>query len=273
VGLLYSGGIDSNIISSVIEEKIPRFTGGMHGDSDLIFAASMQKEGYNVHLVDINQIQFKQRLKQMVELRGEPLSVPNEVVLSFLGEAWAKSGGKVLLSGEGADEFFGGYDRVFRWAANIKDFNLEEFLAYYSYGNKSEIPEWLLSKLKEFFNRLEDLCPFEKVRYFFIKKHLPTLFRRLDFALMFAGIEGREPLATYDLLQLALRFSPNSLVNQEVGKIPLRIFAERRFGAEFAFAKKVGFPIDLVKIYSGRPARDRFENYDFWHRENIRILG
>ena len=36
----------------------------------------------------------------------------------------------------------------------------------------------------------------------FIKYHMPILFRRLDFSLMAAGIEGREPLANDHLFQI-----------------------------------------------------------------------
>ena len=41
----------------------------------------------------------------MIKLRCEPLSVPNEVVLSIIANKAKKDGVKVLISGEGADEF------------------------------------------------------------------------------------------------------------------------------------------------------------------------
>ena len=57
-------------------------------------------------------------------------------------------------------------------------------------------------KIENIFDKCRLVSPFEKVRWFFIKYHMPILFRRLDFSLMAAGIEGREPLANDHLFQI-----------------------------------------------------------------------
>ena len=121
------------------------------------------------------------------------LSVPNEVVLTFLAEKWAESGGKVLISGEAADEFFAGYDRVFHWAAGLGEFSVTEFLARYCYIPVSSLDQSVIRSAEEFFDQIAGLTPFEMVRYFFVKKHLPVLFR-LDFALIRRGRGRTRPL-------------------------------------------------------------------------------
>ena len=68
----------------------------------------------------------------MIELRKEPLSVPNEVILSFLAGEWSQRGGKVLLSGEAADELFAGYDRIYSWAFQKQEFDTKQFLEHYA---------------------------------------------------------------------------------------------------------------------------------------------
>ena len=270
VGLLYSSGIDSNLIKKSVENVFECFTGGFAGDYDLEFAKLQSSERINI--VEINNEIFRGRFIDMIKLRKEPLSVPNEVILSFLGESWKRKGGKVLLSGEAADEFFAGYDRIYSWALEVEDFNIDDFLAHYAYVPVEQIGDTIKEHLQEFFNNLNGLTSFEKVRQFFIKKHLPLLFRRLDFSLMYAGIEGREPLASLSMYNLAMKFNPQDLFGKSLGKLPLRLIASNQLGQEFAFKKKVGFPIDVKNIFYQKPALNRYENYSVWTKENLKIL-
>lgn len=274
VGLLFSGGIDSNLINSCCKSPLRRFTGGFAQDYDMRFASSQRENGMakDLTLVEVSANQFRQRMKEMVILRKEPLSVPNEVILSFLAEAWSNDGGKVLISGEAADEFFAGYDRIFRWAASIKEFEVEKFLEYYCYTTLDEIPLKVIEHTRDFFCKIRHLGPFEMVRFFFVTKHLPILFRRLDFALMYHGVEGREPLASKAIFKLAMKCGPSSLFRGVLGKLPLRLLAEREIDSEFAFAKKVGFPIDLGLIFKNRQSLNNDENYKIWRDSNLKIL-
>jgi asparagine synthase (glutamine-hydrolysing) len=270
VGLLYSGGIDSNLLNEICNKNLQKFTGGFQGDFDLEHSRKINNDtSKNIVLVEVSNEEFKKRFYEMVKLRKEPLSVPNEVILSFLAENWARTGGKVLISGEAADEFFAGYDRIFYWASNTKEFNVHEFLKHYCYVPIDEIPERIYEKTHEFFEVIKFLGPFEMVRYFFIKKHLPVLFRRLDFSLMFAGVEGREPLASFKMFKLALKCGPQSLFYDTLGKLPLRNLAQELVDKDFAFATKVGFPVDLGFIFRNSPSKSKYENYSIWCDENI----
>lgn len=274
VGLLYSGGIDSNLLSSLTETRLRRFTGGFSGDYDFEFARRQQAAGspHTTTLIEVSDSAFRERFREMIRLRKEPLSVPNEVILSFLAEAWAKQGGKVLISGEAADEFFAGYDRIFGWAARAPRFDLEQFLGLYCYLPLEELSQPIIGRAGRFFAGLADLSPFEQVRFFFVKKHLPVLFRRLDFALMFGGIEGREPLASSRVFELAMQCGPKDLMADNLGKIPLRALAARELGQDFAFAEKVGFPVDLGRVFRGKAAEGRHGNYRIWCEENLEVL-
>jgi asparagine synthase (glutamine-hydrolysing) len=270
VGLLYSGGIDSNLVKTLAGREFQCFTAGLDGEHDVEFA---RKTDTNIHLTQISTGDFQRRLRDMVALRKEPLSVPNEVLLSFLAEEWARRGGKVLLSGEAADEFFAGYDRIFLWAYEAEAFDVNGFLERYAYVEFPEIPEWIVEKTKDFFDALGDLDPFAKVRQWFLKIHLPILFRRLDFGLMYAGIEGREPLARLDIFKLAMQIDPADFFARGVGKYPLRLIAAAELGDGFAFATKVGFPIDLKQMYCGETSRDRADNYRIWRAANLKELA
>jgi len=274
LGLLYSGGIDSNLIDILTKRGLKRLTGGFDGDYDVDYVQghSFNNEKKYSEIIIVDDKNFRDRFYEMIRLRKEPLSVPNEVVLSFLGDYWAENGGKVLISGEGADEFFAGYDKIFIWAAEAKKFDINRFIELYCYIKRNEVSEEIFNKLEDFFEPLVDLGPFEMVRFFFIKKHLPVLFRRLDFALMFSGIEGREPLASLEIFKFALQCGPGELLNDSFGKLPFRLLAKKKIGEEFAFSKKVGFPVDLGMIFRNKSTKDRYENYRIWYEENMEVI-
>ncbi|BBY80083.1 asparagine synthetase B [Mycolicibacterium pulveris] len=271
VGLLLSGGIDSNLIRAYSHRKFQCFTGGTENDYDVEYAESLGSGA--VHIVDVSRQKFRTRFSEMIQLRKEPLSVPNEVILSFLAERWQKNGGRVLLSGEAADEFFGGYDRIFYWAANAERFCIDTFLNLYSYADERSIAEDIRADFEHFFRSLPGISPFESVRQFFLKKHLPVLFRRLDFALMYAGVEGREPFAHYEMFKLAMRIKPSQLFINKIGKRPLRELAAKCYGDKFAFEPKVGFPIDVGSIFGYGKTEDRISNYKVWRQENMRLIA
>jgi len=268
VGLLFSSGIDSNLIKHSSNEVFQCFTGGLDGDYDLDFANKLSSKEINTFKVDKDE--FLERFINMKELRKEPISVPNEIVLSFLAEKWRAVGGRVLLSGEAADEFFAGYDNIYYWALGNENFTVNEFLDRYAYVPSIKVSEDIKENLKEFFSSLQGLSSFEKVRQFFVKKHLPLLFRRLDYSLMYSGIEGREPLASSAIYSLAMRFNPKDLFFKSRGKFPLRTIASYYLGDEFAYREKVGFPIDVKKIFNGAPSSNRYDNYSVWSKENLK---
>jgi len=265
VGLLLSRGVDSNLIKELGDFQ-QFYTIGFTGDEDIEYLRTTNTP--NLTIIDCESKDYLDSFNYLLKLRGEPMSVPNEVLLYRVSTVAAKDGIKVLLSGEGADEFFGGYDRIFRWSANAESFNLDEFLQLYCYKPPAKESK-LYQKFKEIFDSVNLSCTFEMVRWFFIRYHMPVLFRRLDFALMAAGIEGREPIANQHIFDLATKFSKIELMDNNLGKLPLRQVIEKYLGTEFAFEKKVGFPVDLTKVFSNP---DNLSSYDLWFQENLKVL-
>jgi asparagine synthase (glutamine-hydrolysing) len=264
IGLLLSGGIDSNLIRYNIP-RVDYFSGGFTDDFDYKY---LKKNNIKVNFTKVTKSNFLKRLRKLIYLRGEPLSVPNEVVLSLIAKNAKRKKIKVLMSGDGADEFFGGYDRVFDWSLKNR-FTVEKFCDFYCYNkiNKDSL-EFL--NLKKFFNKLKKLSCFEKVKFFFIKFHLPILLRRLDFSLMSEGIEGREPFLSKEVFIESMKYNKNELMRDKLGKRPLRTISKKYFGQKFASLKKVGFPIDMSRIIKYK--NGRISNYNLWFRLNQKIL-
>ncbi len=265
IGLLLSKGVDSNLIRfSGDFNKL--YTVGFDGDEDIEY---LIKENIpNLKAFKVNEEQFRVAFQNLLKLRQEPLSVPNEVLLYLIASEAKKDGIKVLLSGEGADEFFGGYDRIFTWASKISQFDLDSFLKLYSYEPVSK-NNFLYRYIKKIFQECSISDPFELVRWFFIRFHMPVLFRRLDFALMAAGVEGREPLANHHIFDICKSMAAKDLMINDLGKKPLREILALHMGREFAFESKVGFPVDLTKIFNNPEGKS---SYELWFSKNLEVL-
>tara|TARA_Y100001958_G_scaffold126845_1_gene94577 strand:- start:2494 stop:4428 length:1935 start_codon:yes stop_codon:yes gene_type:complete len=132
VASLLSGGLDSTIISSIINEII--------GKNFLAYSIGYTNKGYNEftysklvskklnmkHKVFSSEpeLYFKD-MKKLIKLRDQPLTIPNEVTQFQLCREIKKKA-TVVLSGCGADELFCGYGRIFSSVEDykrIKDIN------------------------------------------------------------------------------------------------------------------------------------------------------
>lgn len=266
VGLLLSRGIDSNLLRN-LGSFDKYYSIGFLGDEDIIYLDNENIDGLKTIICTPDK--YKEAFDYLLELRGEPMSVPNEVLLYIIAKEAASDGVKVLLSGEGADEFFGGYDRIFNWANSKTEFDLDEFLDKYCYlvPDKDSL---LYKKFYDLFSTVKLNSVFEIVRWFFIRYHMPILFRRLDFALMAAGVEGREPIANLHTFTKSVKISPDSLMDGKLGKNILREIVATYMGTEFAYEEKVGFPVDLKKVFKDD---SKLSSYELWFRENIKVLA
>lgn len=108
VGLLLSGGIDSSILGTFADEGTNCFTYNMPHSPDFKQASSFAKEHSLKHHVVEDEKFSMQRLKEAVYALEEPLADSIiEPTYKLLGET--RKHVKAVLSGEGADELFGGY--------------------------------------------------------------------------------------------------------------------------------------------------------------------
>jgi asparagine synthase (glutamine-hydrolysing) len=122
VGAYLSGGVDSSAIAALMSQMstqpVRTFTIGFpeEGFNEFEYSrivAEQYKTSHEEILIDAKK--YMGTLKEMIEIKDAPLGVPNEVPLFLMSQALKKHI-TVVLSGEGADEIFGGYGRIFRSA-------------------------------------------------------------------------------------------------------------------------------------------------------------
>jgi asparagine synthase (glutamine-hydrolysing) len=126
VGAFLSGGIDSTAIAALAMRHNPRlitFTTGFEreGFSEVdVAVASAEAIGARHVTKVVSQAEFVEALPEIVWYLDEPVADPALVPLFFVARE-ARKHVKVVLSGEGADELFGGYT-IYREPLSLKAF-------------------------------------------------------------------------------------------------------------------------------------------------------
>ena len=265
LGVILSGGLDSSLVTAILarseKEPINTFTVQFKEKGfDETKYAKIVAERYNANYFDVtlDTSNFLQIMKEYTKYKDEPIGVPNEIALYLLSRK-IKKRVTVVLSGEGADELFEGYGRMFssprdysllnkiKQSSNCIDlyktkfsslfdkyhgrfFNseLDHFLFRYNYWTKEEVESILLPDCykdnSEIFIKLfaKFNMPYEKkISYVFLKSHLPGLLSRLDSATMASAIEGREPFLDTLLVQGAFNLPSHLKTKWKIGSAEL----------------------------------------------------
>jgi len=222
---LLSGGLDSAIIASVAHARLGRLhtfcagakTSGF--DDDFAHARTLADTLGTDHTeVEVTRDMFLGRWVSMISDTLVPLSTPNEVAIDRVACALSARGFVVALSGEGADELFGGYAvpmiqaNAFVRASPDSDASAGHFHlasnAWMSAEHKAAAldPGWLSetegdAALSGWYQSVYDAIrarsgtALEAHRRFHERVNLANLLRRLDSATMLHGVEGRTPFA------------------------------------------------------------------------------
>ena len=135
VGVLLSGGLDSSLISAIATrllagngKKLHSFSVGLDADAPDNVAARkaaefLGTEHHEIHFSVEEGVQILEKVIYHIETY-DIISVRSGVPMYLLSKAIADKGIKVILSGEGADEIFGGH-LYFRNAPSAEEFQDE----------------------------------------------------------------------------------------------------------------------------------------------------
>ena len=125
-GILLSGGLDSSLITYMVHEIKPDiecFTVSMEGGQDLPLAKDVTKYlGIKHHILMFGEKEIKEILPLAIhhqEMYEE--SCVHGAIANFLAGRFVSPHTKCVFTGEGADEFFAGYDGQFRQGSNPEE--------------------------------------------------------------------------------------------------------------------------------------------------------
>lgn len=165
-GSFLSGGVDSSVVTALMaknsSEPIKTFTIGFEeeGYNEFEYANIIaDKYQTNHREIVLSGKDYISTMEKLIEYKDAPLSVPNEVPLYLMSKELKKYI-TVVLSGEGADEIFGGYGRIFRSPYDLEriqnidnlDYTKEEKEDFIKNFVKKYLVNNFSSEIKHFFN-------------------------------------------------------------------------------------------------------------------------
>ena len=161
---------------------------------------------------------------------------------------------KLCYSGEGADEFFGGYN-MYRNAERYGE-NLKTFYVGNTNIMKEDEKQKILKKYDpdvlpielaaQIYEETEGLDPLTKMSDVDIQIWLEgDIYFNVDKMSTAAGLEVRMPLTDTRIFDIASRMPSKYKVNEEQNKVAFRTAAAKMLPEEIAFRKKLGFIVPI----------------------------
>jgi asparagine synthase (glutamine-hydrolysing) len=269
VGVLLSGGLDSSLVVALLADAgvaagLKTFSigfdsvGDVAGDefrySDLI----AQRFATDHHRIRIAPERALSALPDAIAAMSEPMMSHDAIGFYLLSEEVAKQV-KVVQSGQGADEIFGGY----HWYPPLMRTNdpVGEYARVYFDRDHAEMGEALAPRLmngdysrsfiENFFARAGGALPIDNALALDTQIMLvDDPVKRVDNMTMAWGLEARVPFLDHELVELAARI-PAELKVRGGGKWILKEASRAAVPAEVIDRPKGYFPVPALKYLRG----------------------
>jgi asparagine synthase (glutamine-hydrolysing) len=268
VGVLLSGGLDSSMLVGALAEHgqggLKTFSigfetvGDVHGDefrySDLI----ARHFGTDHSRIQVSADEALEALPATIEAMSEPMMSHDAIGFFLLSKEVSKHV-KVVQSGQGADEVFGGY----HWYPKLQHSNdlATDYARLYFDRDHIEMKEALHPSqidgddssefVGDFFAGCNGNGPVDKALQLDTQIMLvDDPVKRVDNMTMAWGLEGRVPFLDHELVELAARI-PAELKLRNGGKHILKEVARPLLPAEVIDRPKGYFPVPALKYLRG----------------------
>lgn len=250
-----SGGVDSSYVLAVSRAKRADSCGydEERFDESRVAAETARQLGVEHAVCKITPEAFFAAVPYVMEHMEQPLGDASAIVFT-LGCRAAAEHTKLCYSGEGADEFFGGYNmyrNAERYGDSLKTFYVgntnimkedekERILQHY---DPSVLP---IDLVKSIYEETEGLDPLTRMADIDIRIWLEgDIYLNVDKMSQAAGLEIRMPLTDRRIFDIASRMPARFKVNDTQNKVAFRTAAAKVLPAEIAFRKKLGFIVPV----------------------------
>jgi len=268
MGLLLSGGLDSSLIVGLLSEmgqqNINTFSVGfedVHNEAGNEFAYSdiiAKHFGTTHHKIEADSERVLPTLTKCIQAMSEPMVSHDCIGFYLLSEAVAKHV-KVVQSGQGADEIFGGYhwypplmkcpDPLLGYVGAFFDRSFTEYAA--AVHPRFAEKDYSLEYVKGHFKKPgADSAVDKALRIDTTVMLVDDPVKRVDNMTMAWGLEARVPFLDHELVELAARI-PAEFKVMSGGKHVLKEAARSVIPAEVIDRPKGYFPVPALKYLQG----------------------
>jgi asparagine synthase (glutamine-hydrolysing) len=263
-GMFLSGGVDSSTLIALMarlnKEPVVAFTAGFDtpGAADERMHAEVVAKAVGAHheAIEVNEKMVWEHLPEIVACMDDPAADYAIIPTWFLARR-ARQDVKVVLSGEGGDEIFGGYDRYRRamrpwWLGGQTPWSYGSFDKVNVLRDKpSSWRDGMAAAeariAEKGYSRLVAAQALD------IEDWLPhDLLLKLDRCLMAHAVEGRTPFLDKGVAEAAFRLPDGLKVRDGSGKWILRKWLEKNLPVARPFAPKQGFTVPVGEWIKGR---------------------
>ena len=290
VAFLLSGGIDSSILSYIAKKNLIKTkfyswkNKDQNYDEEERIKSIIKKLKLNHEFIKINnKSKTFGKIKKLIKDTGYPLLSSSNLAINEICKKAKKDGYKVIMSGHGADEMFGGYyahyqsyfisienTRDFKknymcWERNTKPFVRTEVLKNFNLFKKSFGKNSYNFENDIYENYFKVKKKIKIIKKKTRKKNKDTFINHLDKDLfydnfpvqahstdnisMHNSIESRAPFANHYFYNLRNNMSKSFLVKNGLNKFILRDIYKKKIPKEILFnPNKIGFFVPLSEV-------------------------
>lgn len=250
-----SGGVDSSYVLAMSDVKV---TDSCGYDDERFDESGLAKKTADILGRENNRClitpeDYFNIVPYVMYNMEQPLGDASAIAFAIACKATAKHT-KICYSGEGADEFFGGYNmyrNAERYGDNLKNFYVgntnimkedEKQKILKSY-NPNVLP---INLVKGIYEETEGLDPLTKMSDVDIQIWLEgDIYLNVDKMSTAVGLEIRMPLTDIRVFDIASRLPSKYKVNDETNKVAFRTASAKVLPDEIAFRKKLGFIVPI----------------------------
>lgn len=250
-----SGGVDSSYVLAMSDAEVTDSCGydDERFDESGLAAETARILGRKNNRCLITPEQYFDIVPYVMYNMEQPLGDASAIVFAIACNETAKHT-KLCYSGEGADEFFGGYNmyrNAERYGDNLKNFYVgntnimkeDEKQRILKNYNPDVLP---INLVKHIYEETEGLDPLSKMSDVDIQIWLEgDIYLNVDKMSTAAGLEIRMPITDRRIFDIASRMPSKFKVNDEQNKVAFRTAASKVLPDEIAFRKKLGFIVPI----------------------------